>query len=507
MGEHTYVFGQFALHAGGELQRDGRPVELGNRALRILEVLVAAGGRVVTKEEIMDRVWPGLVVEDGNISVQIASLRKALGTRDSGQDWIVTVPRIGYRFSGATTASSAESVGQGREPTVAVLPFANLSPDLSQDYFADGIVADLITGLSRFKSFSVVSRSSSFTYKGKAVDVRQVGRELGVRYLLEGSVRLAEDKVRVTAQLVDASEGHHLWASNFDGKVAEVFEFQDRISESVIGRVEPQIRRTEIERSRRKWPQNPKAYDYLLRAMPHFYSNDPAGYGIALEDLERAIALEPDYATALAYASWAIVRRVTVSLKPLAPAEAAHGLHLTRLALNYGEDDPVVQAICGHSLIAAGMRSEGLAAARRARIANPNNVVVLLSAGTSNMLAGDLAEAEQCYRRAHELSPGSPEAYECLAGVGYCRLLEGRYDDALEWLEKSRASLANWPPSLWVTIAAFAHLDRLEEARSTLAHLLSFAPYTSLDGVRLIAARSDGRWDVIVSGLERAGLR
>jgi tetratricopeptide (TPR) repeat protein len=123
------------------------------------------------------------------------------------------------------------------------------------------------------------------------------------------------------------------------------------------------------------------------------------------------------------------------------------------------------------------------------------------------MLAGDLAEAEQCYRRAHELSPGSPEAYECLAGVGYCRLLEGRYDDALEWLEKSRASLANWPPSLWVKIAVFAHLDRLEEARSTLAHLLSFAPYTSLDGVRLIAARSDGRWDVIVSGLERAGLR
>ena len=161
------------------------------------------------------------------------------------------------------------------KPNLAVLPFVNLSSDPSRDYFADGIVEDLITALSRFKSFSVVSRYSSFAYKGRAVDVRQVARELGVRYLLEGSVRLSGERVRVTVQLVDAATGTHLWASSFDGQLGQIFEFQDRITESVVGLVEPQIRRAEIERTRRRWPENPQAYDHFLRALPYFNSRHP----------------------------------------------------------------------------------------------------------------------------------------------------------------------------------------------------------------------------------------
>jgi TolB-like protein/Flp pilus assembly protein TadD len=495
------------LRPGRELLRDGKAVPIGNRALHLLETMLEADGGVVTKADMMARVWPGMIVEDGNITVQIAALRKELGPRPDGQEWIVTVPRVGYRFVRDPMETVGEIRADGGRPSLAVLPFIDLSGGSSHEYFGDGIVADLITALSRFKSFSVVSRSSSFVYKGKPADVRDIARSLGVRYLLEGSVRIADERIRVTAQLVDAAAGTHLWAASFDGELKGVFAFQDHLTESVVGLVEPQIRRAEIERARRKWPDDPKAYDLFLRALPHFYSNDPAGYVTALADLERAITLEPDYAVALAYASWSLVRRVTVSLKSLSPEEAAHGLELARAALRYGGDDPLVLAICGHSLVCAGMRAEGLAVVRRGLKANPHNVMVLAQGGTCNMLVGDLGEAETCYRRVHQLSPGAPEAFEALAGIGFSRFLEGNYESALEWFDKSRASLVEWPPVYWMTIAAYAHLGRLEDARSSLARLLEFAPQTTLAGVGIIAARSDGRWKTILSGLERAGLR
>lgn len=506
MGTTPYSFGPFVLHPGRELLRDGNAVAIGNRALQLLLTMLEAEGGVVTKADMMRKVWPGMIVEEGNITVQIAALRKELGPRSDGQEWIVTVPRVGYRLVRDLTPAANALDEAGGKPALAVLPFINLSRDASQDYFGDGIVEDLITALSRFKSFSVVSRNSSFVYKDKPGDVRQVARALGVRYLLEGSVRLAGERIRVTAQLVDAAAGTHLWAASFDGQLGGIFDFHDRITESVVGLVEPQIRRAEIERARRKWPDNPKAYDLFLRALPHFYRNDPAGYITALADLERAIALEPDYAVALAYASWSLARRVTVSLRPLSPIEAAHGLQLARAALRDGDDDPVVLAICGHSLICAGMRTEGLATVRRGLKANPHNVMVLVQGGTCNMLVGDLDEAEACYQRVHQLSPGAPEAFEALAGVGFSRFLKGNYESALGWLDQSRASLVEWPPVYWMTIAAYAHLGRLEEARLTLARLFEFAPQTSLAGVGAIAARSDGRWNTILSGLEQAGL-
>src|SRR3569623_1092913 len=338
MSTSPQSFGPFVLHPGRELLRDGRALTLGNRALQVLETMVAADGAVVTKAELMDKVWPGLVVEDGNITVQIAALRKELGPRPDGQDWIVTVPRVGYRFVRETAAvEEAADTASGR-PALAVLPFINLSGGASQDYVGDGIVEDLITALSRFKSFAVVSRNSSFVYKDKPVDVRDVARALGVRYLLEGSVRLAGDRIRVTVQLVDAASGTHLWATSFDGELGGIFEFQDRVTASVVGFVEPQIRRAEIDRTRRKWPDNPAAYHLFLRALPHFYRNDPAGYRAALVDLEQAIALEPGYAVALAYASWSLARCVTVSLTALSAEDAARSLDFARAVLRHGEN-------------------------------------------------------------------------------------------------------------------------------------------------------------------------
>ena len=501
-------FGPFVLSPGKELRRDGKVVPIGQRALVLLETMLAADGEVVTKAEIFEKVWPGVTVEEGNITVQIAALRKELGARASGEDWIVTVPRIGYRLPREPAPAPAPEANDSGRPTVAVLPFVNLSGDTSRDYFADGIVEDLITALSRFKSFAVVSRYSSFAYKGRGIDVRQIARELSVRYLLEGSVRLAGERVRVTVQLVDAASGTHLWATSFDGELGQIFEFQDRVTESVIGFAEPQIRHAEIERTRRRWPDSPQAYDHFLRALPYFYSRHAGDYVTALEHLERAIALQPDYAQALAYASWSLARRGTVALEAMSPTVADRCLDLARNAVSVGNDDPVVLAICAHSLIAAGrMHVEGLAAADRALAANPNNVVVLQLAAICNMLVGDAAKAESCASRAFHLSPGAPEAAECLAIVGFSRLVRRDYAGAIEPLEQARATLRDWPPNHWMLAAAYAQNGQLEDGRRLLERSRELAPNLSLAGIQTVVDRADGRLSVLSEGLTRLGLR
>lgn len=449
----THAFGPYVLEPGRELTRNGEPVALGQRALAILNVLLDASGKVVTKSELMERAWPGVTVEEGNITVQIASLRKELGARPDGDDWIVTVPRVGYRIAGIAAVSAAPATPlppadtqqeRGGMPSLAVLPFANLSGDPSKDYFADGIVEDLTTALSRFKSFAVIARNSAFVYKNRAVDVRTVADDLGVRYLLEGSVRIAGDRVRVTVQLVDTETRAHQWAQSFDGELGQIFEFQDRITESVVGLVEPQIRRAEIERARRSWPENPVAYDHFLRALPHFYRREFEGYLAALDHLEQAIALEPDYALALAYASWSFARRGTMGLIALSDDDAARCVDLARRAIRLGEDDPQVLAIAGHSLVAiGGMPSEGLTMIRRALAANPNNTVVLMQAGICNMLAGDLDEAEACSQRAWQLSPGAPESHEILAAIGHARFFKHDFEGCIAWATRSLETLVD----------------------------------------------------------------
>lgn len=508
MDDTPLTVGPFVLYPGRELRRDGRILAVGQRGLMVLEPMLRAEGAVVTKADLLDRAWQGMAVEEGNLTVQIAALRKELGARPDGGDWIVTVPRVGYRFAAlpAAPAMAAGPAEAGR-PTLAVLPFVNFSDAEQNDYFADGLVADLITALSRFRSFAVVSRTSSFAWKGKAVDAREVARQLGVRYLLEGSVRRAGQRVRVTVQLIDATSGLHIWATSFDGELDQIFDFQDRVTESVVGLVEPQIRRAEIERLRRSWPASPVAYDHFLRALPHFYSRDPAGYLEALRHLDQAIGLEPDYAVALAYASWAYARRGVMALEFLSPAEAERCIGLARQALGYGGDDPVVMAICAHSLLVIGhMRQEALATAKRAMEANPNNVVVLVLVGICNMAAGDLDLAEEAYKRAYTLSPGGLEAYESLAGVGFTHYFRGRYETAIEWLERSRATLVDWPPTYWLLGAAQFHAGRVEDARETVRRLRQIAPHTTLAGLAVVRDRMDERFDGVPIGLAAAGL-
>src|SRR5215467_8616424 len=235
MVEGEISFGRFRLDlARRELRRDEKLVRLGSRALDILCVLASAGGKLVTKDELMERVWAGVVVEEHNIQVHISALRRALAEDGDGESWIVTVPGRGYRLlpqPGPPAADNAAAEPRAlvpEQPSLAVLPFLNLSSDLEQEYFADGMVEEIITALSRIRWLFVIARNSSFTYKGQTADVKRVGRELGVRYVLEGSVRKSGNRVRITCQLIDAGTGAHLWADHFDGPLEDVFDLQDR---------------------------------------------------------------------------------------------------------------------------------------------------------------------------------------------------------------------------------------------------------------------------------------
>src|SRR5262249_30996951 len=257
------------------LERDGRHLALRPQAMEVLCYLAKNPGRPISKSELFEEIWPGISVTDDSLVQCIRDIRDVL--EDDGRRMVKTVPRRGYLFAGLITShrdwSSAVGPRETRpltppdRPSIAILPFANLSPDSDQDYFSDGIVEDITTALSRNRGFFVIARNSSFTYKGRAIDIKQVGRELGVRYVLEGSVRKAGGRVRVTGQLIEAASGHHLWADRFDGDVTDIFDLQDRIVIRVVGAIAPRLERAEIDRVKRAATDDLDAYDLYLRGL------------------------------------------------------------------------------------------------------------------------------------------------------------------------------------------------------------------------------------------------
>ena len=272
------AFGPFRLDVRTRtLCREGVKVALGSRSLDILCALIGSRGNLITKDELMARVWPGLVVEDNTIQVHVSALRKALGEGDGGQRYILTVPGQGYRFVPDSRDGRTDAIEKPELPpkperlSIAVLPFQNMSGDPAQDYFADGVVEDITTALTRFPTLLVIARNSSFTYKGRTVDIRQVGRELGVCYVLEGSVRTSGPRIRITGQLIDAESGVHLWADRFDGEMTDLFDLQEEIAARVVGAVAPRLEQAETERSTRKPTESLQAYDFYLRGRDRFH--------------------------------------------------------------------------------------------------------------------------------------------------------------------------------------------------------------------------------------------
>jgi TolB-like protein len=486
-----YHLGPFRLDAKAEmLFRGADPIALGQRAVALLCLLVQRAGAPVSKDELMAAAWPGLAVEEGNLTVQIAALRRVFEEAEGG-GWIETLPRRGYRYVGpvaapqppgqAAAAETSPTLSLPDKPSIAVLPFANLGGDPAQDYFGDGVVEDIITGLSRIKWLFVIARNSSFTYKGRAVDVKQVGRELGVRYVLQGSVRKTDGRIRITAQLADAASGVHLWAERFDRLLDDIFALQDEITLSVVGAIEPSMREAEIERVKRKRPDNLDAYDLVLRALPHVYVAMPDEAATALPLLAKALAIEPDYALAHGLIAWCheilFVRAGFHDDNRISAIRHAHS------ALTHGRDDGMALAF-GAFII--GMlehdRATAFEALDRAHALSPSSSLTLSLGSVVFGYAGEAERAVDWGERALRLSPLDRLNYVSHHALAVAHFLRGRYEEAVSAARRAVQSNPGFSVAHSLLAAPLVKLGRMEEARAAAKQVLALQPSFSTAG-------------------------
>ena len=375
----------------------------------------------------------------------------------------------------ATTQSASPALSLPDRPSIAVLPFQNMSDGPEQEYFVDGIVEDIITGLSRIKWLFVIARNSTFTYKGRAVDVKQVGRELGVRYVLEGSVRKAADRVRITAQLIDASTGAHVWAERYDRKSDDIFALQDEITLSVVGAIEPSLRLAEIERAKRKRPDSLDAYDLVLQAIPDVYSRMPEPSKRALVLLERALVLDPNYA--LAHACAAECHHSLFLRGGMHEENRAASVRHAQVAITHGQDDALALTLAGFCVGMEGHdRAAAFAALEAALAVSPSSALTYILGSVIFALSGEAERAIDWAERGLRLSPLDPWRSSALLALSVANFHRGRYEEAATAGRKSVQSSPGFSIPHVALAASLAKLGRIEEARAAAARVLELQP-------------------------------
>lgn len=493
MSRNELSIGRFRLDlAQRRLTRDGVPVKLGSRTRDILCVLAAANGDLVTKRELMEQVWPGLAVEENNIQVHVSALRKVLDDGESGPSHVITVPGRGYRLVGLGPAADRPEPEQSpppavsERPSIAVLPFNNMSGDPDQEYFADGIVEDITTGLSRIKWFLVTARNSSFAYKGRAVDVKQVGRELGVRYVLEGGVRKVANRVRITAQLIEAESGMHLWAERYDRVLDDIFAVQDDITMSVIGAIEPNLRKAEVERVMRKPPESLHAYDLVLRALPSIYSMMAEGAAEAIPLLEKALVLDPGYARAHISLAWCLHFRF--SRGGLREEDRVAAIRHARAAISGGSDDPTVLGIAGLIIwLDEHDATLALDLFDRALALSDSNIFALSCGAVALAWMGNVTLAIERAQRALRLSPFDSLNYMSYDALAVAYFHSGRYEEAADAARYAIESNPRFSVPHALLAAALVQLGRHEEARAAARQALALDPTFAIHGYSVTA--------------------
>ena len=408
----------------------------------------------------------------------------------------------------ASRATETERPATPDKPSIAVLSFANMSNDPDQEYFADGIAEDIITALSHIKQWFVIARNSSFAYKGRHVDIRQISSELGVRYVLEGSVRKAGNRLRITGQLIEADSGTHLWADRYDGDLEDVFTLQDRITENVVGAIEPSLRMAEIARSKRKPPKDIGAYDLYLQALPHLYAIRPEPNEQALKLLHQAIELDSNYAPALAYLAWGYEERVTRAWGAYGDDDAKFAVTLARQAIAADRDDALVLALAGFVLVMiARDYNQGLEAVNRARELNPNIAFVSFLVGAAFNVSGNPAEGLSCIEDAIRVSPGDPGAFFFYTVAAMSHLMCGHPAEACDFAKQSARMYPGWDTTYRILAPALVQLGRIEEARDAVDKLLELSPTTSVSRLReLWPIRDQEALNMMLDGLAAAGL-
>jgi TolB-like protein/Flp pilus assembly protein TadD len=523
-----YRFGDYVLDPDRrELTRGSGAIAVGPQVFDLLLYLVQNREHVVSKDELLDEVWGGRIVSESTLTTHINAARKAFGDSGQEQRLIRTVARKGFRFVGdvrevqssgdfsSQKAELARSDGASSHalalpdiPSIAVLPFMNLSGDPEQEYFADGVVDDIIAALSRIRWLFVVARNSSFTYKGRAVDVKQVGRELGVRYVLEGSVREAASRVRITGQLIDATTGGHLWADRFEGTLGDIFDLQDQLTEKVVGAIAPQLERAEIERAKQKPTKSLDARDYYLRGMANLHRGTRDSTDEALAQFYHALQLDPDFASAYAMAAWCHLWRKANGWMTDRSQEVAEGARLARRAVDLGKDDAVALARSGSALSHfGGDPDSGIALLDRALVLNPNLAAAWFLGGFLKVWHGEPDDAIERFARAMRLSPLDPEMYRMQAGMAVAHLFAGRFDAASSWAEKAFRDLPSFLVVVAIIAASHALAGRADEARRAMDHLRQLDPTLRVSNLAdWLPIRRPEDLATFADGLRKAGL-
>jgi TolB-like protein/Tfp pilus assembly protein PilF len=510
-----------------ELTRGSGAIAVGPQVFDLLLYLVQNRKHVVSKDELLDVVWGGRIVSESTLTSHINAARKAIGDSGQGQRLIRTVARKGFRFVGEVREGqpsvgfrsqkaelarsdevSSHALALPDIPSIAVLPFMNLSGDPEQEYFADGVVDDIISALSRIRWLFVVARNSSFTYEGRAVDVKQVGRELGVRYVLEGSVRKTANRVRITGQLIDATTGGHLWADRFEGTLSDIFDLQDQLTENVVGAIAPQLERAEIERAKQKPTRSLDARDYYLRGMANLHRGTRDSTDEALAQFYRALQIDPDFASAYAMAAWCHLWRKANGWMTDRPNEIAEGTRLARRAVELGRDDAVALtrsgSVLGHF---AGDVDGGIALIDKALVLNPNLASAWFLGGFLKVWRGEPDAAIEHFARAMRLSPLDPEIYRMQAGTALAHLFAGRFDTASSWAEKASRDLPSFLIPASIIAASHALAGRMDGARRAMNHLRQLDSALRISNLTdWLPIRRPEDLATFADGLRRAGL-
>jgi TolB-like protein len=515
-----------------ELYRASRPVAVEPQVFDLLEFLIRNRSRVVSKEDLRAAIWRGRIVSESTLTTRLNAARAAIGDSGEAQRFIRTLPRKGLRFVGEVQVGAESAAGQeksvepillgsaagdeavppetallSQKPSIAVLPFVNMSDDPEHDYFADGIVEDIITALSRFRSFLVIARNSSFIYKGGAVDLNKVAEELGVRYVLEGSVRKVGKRLRITGQLIDIESGGHLWADRYDGDVGDIFEFQDKVTASVAAAIEPRVLSAEIARATRKSTKKLAAYDYCLRARPLVIVPMPQTIREAVGLLRSAIEIDPVYAQAWALMALCANNRYVRGFEEDSQAAIADAVEWARKAIACDRDDAEVLAVGGYMLSSLGGEfDEAADLLDRAVELNPYSSAVCTFGAWGRLCCGDFAAAATLFRMGLVIDPFSPHGMSASLGLAAAHFYLKQHAEAAQWARRALGKNPQLTAAYRYLAAALAHEGHIVEARQAIVILLALQPNSSLTRSRLNTFRHKWMLDHYLSGLRLAGL-
>jgi TolB-like protein len=496
-----------------ELRRGPDAIALEPQVFDLLVYLVENRDHVVSKEDLIAAVWGGRIVSDSTLTSRINAARKAVGDSGEEQKLIRTIARKGVRFVGEVHLApdqGAESVRPALplpdRPAIAVLPFTNMTGDPAQEYFSDGISEDIITALSKLRWFFVIARNSSFTYKGKAVHLKQIADELGVGYVVEGSVRKMGERVRITAQLNDVATGSHVWAERYDRDLADVFAVQDEITEAIVAAVEPQLYAAENFRARRKPPDSMDAWDLLMRALSHYWRVTRQDNVVAQALLEKATAIDPHYGQAFgllatshtfsAHMGWEDMRAVAPKAERAAAA-----------AILADSEDPWAHLALGCVYLFARRFEDSLAEFECALALNPNFSMAQAYYGLTLAYCGRWREAVPSVQRALRLSPRDPLAAVYCGIASYAQYVGRNYEEAMRLAREGIRQRGDFVGAHRVLTAAAGIASRDDVAQAALHELRRVQPNISLDWIsKEMPIKHDAEREHYLKGFRRAGL-